>query len=535
MQFIGQARPPARRRSGTLTWALRLSLVFVIGARSAHAQTQVIIDTSNVIAAGFVGFGAQWDAAGYTENGVTEQDYQVIEKRIRWMHLPVVRTMMLTRWALVADGVFDFETHEMRQLYRQLDVCQREGIIVFLTDWGCERYWTAAPGIQDTADPKYAKAIGTYLDHLINKKGYTNIKYFILVNEPNFEASDFEHWQVGLQNVRVELASRGLDRAVTLAGPDHSYAESWLYRSVDQLAGVLGAYDVHRYADGTSVRSGGLESYFLDQWDYARTKDANAAKKPLVVGEAGMSDGVNPVAGGNENINDFLYGLWMADYGIQAARAGSHAILAWMLDDNSFTPSDWGMWSNHRAGMVLRPWFYTWSLFTRYVPPGSTIYRPPQSSRDLRILASRSPLGEWTFCVVNRGDSAAHLLLRAPDSLARAFRVYEYSRVSSVRDADGFPVPIDAMTAAPETGVDVSVPREAVIVVTSVQVAQAVVPRPRSPDPLGPDGSVRDLGRPAPARVRRDLTSAYPSRQRRLVTSLRNLPRAEPTHAGGGR
>src|SRR5947209_1045362 len=124
-------------------------------------------------------------------------------------------------------------------------------------------------------------------------------------------------------------------------------------------------------------------------------------------------------------------------YGIQAARAGSHAILAWMLDDNSFTPSDWGMWSNHRAGMVLRPWFYTWSLFTRYVPPGSTVYRPPQPSRDLRILASRSPLGEWTFYVVNRGDSAAHLLVRAQDSVAREFRIYEYSRVSSVGDADG--------------------------------------------------------------------------------------------------
>jgi hypothetical protein len=442
-------------------------LLVAIEARCAHAPTQVI-DTEEVASAGFMGFGAQWDAAGYTENGLTGQDYQVIEKRIRWMRLPVVRTMILTRWALVGDGVFDFETHEMRQLYRQLDVCQREGIIVFLTDWGCERYWTTAPGIHDTADPKYAKAIGTYLDHLINKKGYTNIKYFILVNEPNFEASDFEHRKAGLQNVRAELAARGLDRTVALTGPDHSYAESWLYRSVDQLAAVLGAYDVHRYADGFSVRSGGLESYFLDQWDYARTTDANAAGKPLVVGEAGMSDGTSP-AGGNQHISDFLYALWMADYGIQPARAGSHAILAWMLDDNSFTPSDWGMWSNHRAGMLLRPWFYAWSLFTRYVPPGSTVYRPWQPSPDLRTLASRSRLGEWTFCVVNRGDSAAHLLVRAPDSVARAFRVYECSRVSSVTDADGFPVPQDALTVAPETGIDLSVPKEAVIVATSVR------------------------------------------------------------------
>ena len=440
-----------------------------IGARPVQAQTPVVIDDSNVASYGFIGFGAEWDFGSYTEYGVTEEDYQVIEKRIRWMRLPVVRKMMLTRWALVADGVFDFETHEMRQLYRQLDVCQREGIIVILTDWGLERGWNAAPGIQDTADPKYARAIGTYLDHLINRKGYTNIKYFILVNEPNFEARDFEHWKVGLRNVRAELASRGLDRAVTLAGPDHSYAEGWLYWSVDQLKDVLGAYDVHRYADGGSVRSGALETYFLNQWDYARTQDPNAAGKPLIVGEAGMSDGSHP-PGGNDNIADYLYGLWMADYGIQAARAGSHAILAWMLDDSAFSLYNWGLWSNRPTGMVLRPWFYPWSLFTRYVPPGSTVYRPPQPSRDLRVLASRSPLGEWTFCAVNRGDSAARLLLRAPDSVARTFRVYEYSRASAVTDADGFPVSIDAMTVVPETGVDLSVPREGVMVATSVSI-----------------------------------------------------------------
>jgi len=468
--------PRSRARSGLLPWVLAPSLLVAVGADAARAQTQVVVDDSKVASAGFIGFGAEWDAAGYTQSGVTDQDYQVIEKRIRWMRLPVVRKAMLTRWALIADGVFDFETQEMRDLYRQLDICQREGITVFLTDWGCERSWNAAPGVQDVSDPKYAKAIGTYLDHLINKRGYTSIKYLIVVNEPNFETRDFEDWKTALQNVRAELASRHLDRAVTLAGPDHSYAEGWLYRSVDQLAGVLGAYEVHRYADDASVRSRGLESYFLDQWGYASAKDPNVDGKPFVVGEAGMSDGSHPPQG-NDNITDYFYGLWMADYGVQAARAGSHAILAWTLDDNSFPPSSWGMWSDRRGGLVLRPWFYPWSLFTRYVPPGSMVYRPPQPSGDLRILASRSPVGEWTFCVVNRGASSVYLLLKAPDPLARTFRIYEYSRASAVADADGFPVPVGAMAVSPETGVDLMVPGEAVMVATSVAGDPARLPR----------------------------------------------------------
>ena len=50
-----------------------LALVLsAIGASLARAQTPVVIDTSSVAVAGFMGFGAQWDAAGYTQSGVTD-------------------------------------------------------------------------------------------------------------------------------------------------------------------------------------------------------------------------------------------------------------------------------------------------------------------------------------------------------------------------------------------------------------------------------------------------------------------------------
>jgi len=306
--------PRSRARSGLLPWVLAPSLLVAVGADAARAQTQVVVDDSKVASAGFIGFGAEWDAAGYTQSGVTDQDYQVIEKRIRWMRLPVVRKAMLTRWALIADGVFDFETQEMRDLYRQLDICQREGITVFLTDWGCERSWNAAPGVQDVSDPKYAKAIGTYLDHLINKRGYTSIKYLIVVNEPNFETRDFEDWKTALQNVRAELASRHLDRAVTLAGPDHSYAEGWLYRSVDQLAGALGAYEVHRYADDASVRSRGLESYFLDQLGLCEREGPERRRQAVRGGRGRHERRLAPAAGQRQHHRLLL---WAVDGGLR--------------------------------------------------------------------------------------------------------------------------------------------------------------------------------------------------------------------------
>jgi hypothetical protein len=129
--------------------------------------------------------------------------------------------------------------------------------------------------------------------------------------------------------------------------------------------------------------------------------------------------------------------------------------------------------------MVLRPWFYAWSLLTRCIPPGSTVYRAPQPPGDLRILATRSPLGDWTFVAVNRGDAPAHLLLKAPGHGVRTFQVYEYSRASAVTDADGFPVPVEALTVAPETGVDLLVPGASVMMATSVPTSLAVKPATR--------------------------------------------------------
>jgi MYXO-CTERM domain-containing protein len=444
-----------------------LVALLTLAPGGAGAQTEIQVDVNDVATAEFMGFGAEWDSADYEESGVTEQDFELAARRIRWMKTPVVRVMMLTKWALVADDQFDFETQEMHDLYRHLDLCRDEGITVVLADWGCEQGWTAAPGIQDTADPKYAEAIGTYLDHLVNTRGYSTIEYLIVVNEPNYEVGDFGRWKTGIENVQGELVARGLDQQIALLGPDHSNADSWMYQAVDELGQVLGGYDVHRYANDSDVRAGTLESYFRDQWSYALANDSAANSKPFVVGEAGMNTGANhPV--GNANIDDYVYGLWMADYGVQAAAAGSHAILAWMMDDNGHQNFYWGLWTNAAAGQQLRPWFYPWSLLTRYAPAGSTVFRVASPSADLRALALRSALDQWTFVVVNRAAVGEDVRVIAPDAAVADFQLFEYSQLSAEVDGDGFPVPIDSVSLAPEIGVEMTVPGEGVIIATSV-------------------------------------------------------------------
>ena len=437
-------------------------------------RISVEVDTNAVACRNFMGFGAEWDSRGYNIARVTDEDFELIEKRVCWMRLPVARIMMQTKWCYRGEDKYDWDNRDMKALYRHLNVCQKLGTTVFLTDWGCEPGWLRIPGIRDVADPKYAEAIGVYMDHLLNQKGYSCIRYFIMVNEPNYEVKNWERWKKGVENVLGVFKRRQLDKKVIFTGSDHSNNDRWHEMAVDQLQHILGAYDLHRYANDRDVRPGRLRDYFRRSWDYALANDPQALNKPFIVGEAGMNDGAQHPRG-NLNIDRFYYGLFMADYAVQAANAGSSAVLAWMLDDNSHPGFFWGLWMNKQEGLKLRSWFYPWSLLCRYFPPNSVIYRVRQPSQNVRLLAARAPRkgkdgsDAWTFCIVNRADKSARVTLKAQAGKTVTLKRYVYTEDSAMADKDGFPTAVATEQHNLGQGFDLACPAEAVILLTSVE------------------------------------------------------------------
>jgi hypothetical protein len=360
----------------------------------------------------------------------------------------------------------------MKSLYRHLDVCQKLGITVVLTDWGCAKQsWMKAPGLAGTADPAYAQAVGTYLDYLLNQRGYSCIRYFVLTNEPNYFSEGWSAWKKGVQNVAAVLKKRHLDEQVVLVGADESNDEGWHRRAVEQLSRILGAYDVHCYANDWVLRPGRLEDFFRRHWQHALAKDPEAAAKPFIVGEAGMHDGaVHPR--GNRNIAKFEYGLLMADYAVQAARAGSWAVIAWMMDDSSHEGFFWGLWPGKQGRFKPRPWFYPWSLLCRCFPAGATILRPRQLDPQLRVLAGRvknAQAEDWSFCLVNRGPEAVHVSLLVPNGPRLSLKRYLYSRPSARADRDGFPVPVVTTPADLGKGTGLTCPANSVVFLTSLK------------------------------------------------------------------
>lgn len=452
-------------------------ILILSAATNSGAMPEILVRPDQVVCSHFLGFGAEWDSRAYPDHGVTDEDFAIIARRVRWMRLPVARIMMLTRWCYFDGGRFDWDTPDMMALYRHLDLCQELDTTVLFTDWGAEKEWTRAPGLRGVDDPQYAEVIGTYLDYLINTKGYSCIRYFILTNEPNWEVGDWEKWKRGVENVARVFAVRGLNKKVIFTGSDTSQSgdnELWHRQAVDQLSAIFGAYDVHRYADAAPVLAGELETYFRAHWDYVLEHDPNSKQKPCIVGEAGMNEDAQHPAG-NPHIGEYGYGVFMADYAVQLARAGSAAVSAWMLDDNSHPGFYWGLWSNKPEGLKLRPWFYVWSLLTRYFPPGSAIYRVEQPSSHVRILVARTPThaanpkNGWTFCVVNRADESLTLTLRVPDGPILDVARFVYCQNQAKADADGFPLPVEIATAELSRGLAVACPGEAVVFYTTAE------------------------------------------------------------------
>lgn len=432
---------------------------------------QMIVDPTNVMPGHFLGLGTEWDSASYDAHSVTDSDFAVVLKRLTWMRPSFLRIMMQVKWAFPDGRRFTPDNPAMSAFYRHLDYCQKHGITVFLTDWGCEPDWLRVPGVENVGDPKYAEMIGVYLDYLLRQRGYSCIRYFIMVNEPNLEVRDWSRWKQGLLQVKEQIQARGLDRQIALAGPDSSGADEWLEQAASELAGDLAVYDIHHYAGREDVRAGHEETYYRTRWDSVRQSDPQASGKVLLAGEAGLwSDG----ASGQDNPlhMQYEYGVDMADYAIQALSAGCHGVSAWMLDDNSHMSFSWGMWSDKTKGMTFKPWFYSWALMTRLLPAGAMLMPIRSPLPGLRGLAAKMPSdathgAAWTFALVNRSNEPISVHLRVVDAGKVGLRTYRYCREERKADNDGFPLPVSQAAVNLSEGASVDVPAEGAIWMTS--------------------------------------------------------------------
>jgi hypothetical protein len=118
----------------------------------------------------------------------------------------------------------------------------------------------------------------------------------------------------------------------------------------------------------------------------------------------------------------------------------------------------------------LRPWFYSWSLLTRAFRPGMTLYNPTDPT-DLRVLAGKTAVSgsnKWSIALVNRRSTDAVVNLAVPGEGAVTMSRFVYSAASQPKDANGFPVAEGQLSGNLGSGLQVTVPPNAMTVLTNL-------------------------------------------------------------------
>ncbi|MGA9293729.1 MAG: cellulase family glycosylhydrolase, partial [Ignavibacteriaceae bacterium] len=162
-----------------------------------------------------------------------------------------------------------WNNEEMSALYRILDWCEINKADVFLQQMWGHVEWNAYPGVHPLLSAPYsledfANGIYVLLDYLINKKGYSCIKYFCITNEP--PGGTWGYWWCygsysgsitsAVKKVREVLDEKSIN--IPLSGPDWTNLPPFDESKID-FEPYIDAYDIHSYngvnADGEKIIS----------------------------------------------------------------------------------------------------------------------------------------------------------------------------------------------------------------------------------------------------------------------------------------
>lgn len=499
---------------GSALVARRASIEAPASGSPDHPASTLVIDAGRALETDYLGNGVQW--AAYPMKDLSERSWQRLFRRAEFMRLQLVRIMVpaceyTDSFPPGGTPHHAYDSERLKRVYRVLDFCEAHGIDVILGDWDSPQGQCAsrlhaagsagnlhADGIDET-DPRWTLLVADFLRHLLDVKKYTCVKFVTLGNEPNgawMHFQSFESWRTAILGLRHELVGRGMGDRIGIVGPDTVWANEWIRKVVDdpELAAAIAAYEVHAYATSDEIESGAYGRE-MDFWrNYISQNDPAGRSKRFFMGEAGMLTGKDDVLDVQTRIASFDYGVWMADFVVQSMRAGQAGLIAWSMDDAMYSSdglgSDvdvrsvhwkrWGFWDSlgEEKGegwqTEPRPWFFVWSLLSRYVPRGSRVLRTGDSGvpglRGSAATFTEAGRARYTFVVVNEVDEArrVRLVLTGANGAELGLRQYDYFADDMLRDDDGLPMVRHVIDHADlAAGVTVDLPGKGVILLTS--------------------------------------------------------------------
>jgi hypothetical protein len=466
----------------------------------------VAVDLSKTTSASFMGLGIQVDPFRYEP---TEAQWKTTWDRVSHCKPGFFRVCFqadayCAGFADSGEPVFKWKRTpidgELKKVFRLLDYAEEHGVDVMIGEWGCPRLSDRGKEAWiQPEDPRWADIITSWLRYLLDEKGYTCIKDYDFFNEPNGDWSgmqSYESWVAGMGNLAKAFERKGLKGRVRISGPssmgNSNWLEGfdWLDQSVRDLPGVEDSYNVHWYAEDDEVLDGSVERVLRDRRRRILDLDPKAAQRPFFMGESGIFTG-RTNGDQQPRVKTFEYGVLMADYVAQVARAGWLGATYWDLDDamhpvgpdtdppGPLTLKVWGFWNTQGTRMGdpdderMRPPFYVWTLGSRLFPRGTRMVESDTRSVDrLRSLAGVPPeKGAFSAMVVNDSDAHRKVLLKAVGCGRKALHVYRYFADDRPVDRDGFPVAAAELPDADlDRGIDIDMPSRGCVFVTTTKL-----------------------------------------------------------------
>lgn len=382
--------------------------------------------------------GRELEKADGTKVTIEESEWEnVTLPRIQEMGLSYVRMMALPSWwaeeaSTYKTGEYTWDSIEMQDMYLVLDAAQQNNIDVCFTVWLWDCNYVRYPGYEweegsknwclpdpepqaefdgKTGNEVMGEVIADCLKYLMEEKGYTCIKYFTPVNEPN---STFGYpYAGGLAYGAYDECCRTLDEVFKEKGirqklkfnlSDSSTGDGgmWLSATIESLYadGVADIVNTHWYSYDDSFTNAKLQNpeVVLSPARYNKlAKDANVQH---AFGEYGAFINEYDKPSRAFALVKIAANMWQTGAcGMSYWRLQSD-FWNWDRNNPDAKPYFLGLWESADGDYNCRPSYYTYSLMTRFIKTGMKIYPMSVEDGDLVGVAFRNGK-DWTYLVVN--------------------------------------------------------------------------------------------------------------------------------------
>lgn len=433
---------------------------------------------------------------------LTDKKWALLKKRLDYMKPQTVRMMVIADWHYYQGGRINFD-NKIEGIVRFLEYCKENNVTVIFGEF-------EPPARYSITSEAWIEMASGYLKYLVVDKGFTCIKYYTVVNEPDGDWSaakgDWELYKQAIVKFNKRLQDIGLADKVKVIGPDavprwtNSASQynglGWMNESVRQMDDVFGAFVFHDYPSREDAIGESSSLSFYEKY----TKEMKTTGKKVYIGELGFKypsnsplyrENIRRAEAGYANKDDcnmfvyeYFYGLDMATILMQSMNAGVDGAMAWMLDDSMHSDGygslnklkKWGFWNIFGTELYsdpkeeeIRPWYYTWALLTRYFPRGSEILKasvPP--AKGISCVVSRDG-DDYTIAIVNTTYSNYKYNVGfAKEIPVKDYKLYTYTNMHRPVDEDGLPV-VDKMLRNLDfkKGVELEVPAFGFILLTT--------------------------------------------------------------------